>query len=457
MPALLCRICIAGVAATLMLLAASPASAQAEQEDYIEWLNRLIREITSARVNQRSNTNQAEAPTVSGNTTSLVDQSSASDLVGLALNLAGLGGGTTEDARDVNAISVTVSAYALYAALRGADHLDPAFYSAHRAWRNVSFTLGFENDEEPAPGAEPDRATLAGVKVLLWNRRDASHPCYWNPNLGCYSPAMKTLQDNLVRAAGAFSRLDDAARVLLYRRVAAGLGLEPLPEDRPEAERQALTEAEATQLRRRLLREFSNAHLADTDRFQAVLRVLGPEGQTVVRELLEERIAPFQELDEASIEAVEAVRRAPQISIAALTRQSRDDPDEYRAEAIFDYGVAPRVNFTANGAFLYRDNKIGMDLRGGSLGLQFRLQLTPERRLAGPQPVTLSGAFSANWIAETDSIYKGQFKLTIPIVDGLNLPVSFTYANRTALIDETEVRGQFGFTFDLSRLMALYR
>ena len=50
-------------------------------------------------------------------------------------------------------------------------------------------------------------------------------------------------------------------------------------------------------------------------------------------------------------------------------------------------------------------------------------------------------------------IGKGQAKIKIPIADGIDLPISLTFANRTELIDEKEVRGQFGFTFDLSRLV----
>jgi hypothetical protein len=50
--------------------------------------------------------------------------------------------------------------------------------------------------------------------------------------------------------------------------------------------------------------------------------------------------------------------------------------------------------------------------------------------------------------------YKGQFKFSIPILDGIDFPVSFTFASRTELVKEKEVRGQFGFTFDVSRLIA---
>ena len=48
----------------------------------------------------------------------------------------------------------------------------------------------------------------------------------------------------------------------------------------------------------------------------------------------------------------------------------------------------------------------------------------------------------------------GQFKLTIPINGtGIKIPISLTFANRSELIKESTVRGNFGFTFDLNRLL----
>jgi hypothetical protein len=46
-------------------------------------------------------------------------------------------------------------------------------------------------------------------------------------------------------------------------------------------------------------------------------------------------------------------------------------------------------------------------------------------------------------------------KLTIPmpgVLAGLKIPLSVTFANRTELIDEKEIRGNVGFTLDLSKL-----
>ena len=37
---------------------------------------------------------------------------------------------------------------------------------------------------------------------------------------------------------------------------------------------------------------------------------------------------------------------------------------------------------------------------------------------------------------------------------GMQLPLSFTFANRTELVKEKEVRGNFGFTFNFDSLLS---
>ena len=47
-----------------------------------------------------------------------------------------------------------------------------------------------------------------------------------------------------------------------------------------------------------------------------------------------------------------------------------------------------------------------------------------------------------------------QAKLVIPIgKTGIELPLAISWANRTELIKATDVRGQFGLTFDLAQLL----
>jgi hypothetical protein len=51
----------------------------------------------------------------------------------------------------------------------------------------------------------------------------------------------------------------------------------------------------------------------------------------------------------------------------------------------------------------------------------------------------------------------GQIKLTVPFLDGIKFPISMTFANRTELVREKEVRGNFGFTFDMDKILAKFK
>ena len=53
-------------------------------------------------------------------------------------------------------------------------------------------------------------------------------------------------------------------------------------------------------------------------------------------------------------------------------------------------------------------------------------------------------------LAQHGAIRVFQAKLTIPLNDsGIQIPISFAYGNRTELLNQTERRLNFGFTFDL--------
>ena len=158
-------------------------------------LNALIR--AKARVDQTDNTKQTETPSLGANSTSLVDQSSASDLIGLATNFAGLSASSSDNQKETSSIAVTTSAYALLAAMNRVDPLNPVFYDNHRAWRNFSVTLGYD-DEDQADGTK-QRAKLFGAKFLLINKRD--------PNLERNKKAIDTLTASLANATASFGNL----------------------------------------------------------------------------------------------------------------------------------------------------------------------------------------------------------------------------------------------------------
>jgi hypothetical protein len=51
--------------------------------------------------------------------------------------------------------------------------------------------------------------------------------------------------------------------------------------------------------------------------------------------------------------------------------------------------------------------------------------------------------------AADDNVGQLNFKVNFPLTDTISIPISLTYANKKALLqDESEIRGYIGFTFD---------
>src|SRR5262245_47290121 len=157
-----------------------------------DWLNCTIQDRAKVAVNVRSNSNQDEAPNVSANTSSLVDTSSASDLVGIALNLSGLSGSTqSKDSSDTTSTSATVSTYALYSAVTGEDPLDPGRYcrEASKVTRSLTWTLGYDDQSTEPNGSKSSGPIIAGAKWLAWNGRDVCDPTAFAPVTAALIPA----------------------------------------------------------------------------------------------------------------------------------------------------------------------------------------------------------------------------------------------------------------------------
>ena len=455
---------------------AAPAVAVPQGNDFNNWLNNRIEErikaVTQARIDQNSNVNQTEAPSISDNSTSLVDQSSSSDLIGVALNLAGLGGGTNNSNADKNSAAVTATAYSLYSAFRGEQPLDPSFYNRHRNWRRLSFTLGFEKNQTNALGQPVEDTTIAGAKFLIIAGRDAAR----NPK------EFTAVYQYLKAAAVSLARLNREIRdAVLFKDPALRNKLRIVEEVRAYANSPAASQAlNANRLQdlknlvsqpveiwfdpeetdsarlnaRRVILDFVQNKYFDETGLPLLLAALDEDALKQIDQLIDARVDAFTNLNNASRRAIEKIRRAPQFSLSFQSKQRKAGIDEYTGEAIFDYGVHDRVNLTLNGGYFYKNSTvIGGDLRGANFAGQLQFQLTPEKSLAGRSPLYFFLASEGNWASAVPFTYKLQGKVKVPLMDGIDFPISLTYANRTNLIDEKEVRGQFGFTFDTAKLL----
>jgi hypothetical protein len=378
-----------------------------------------------AKLNQKNNTNQTEAPSVSGNTDSLVDQSSASDFIGVALNAAGLT--SNSDEMDTTSTSFTVSAYSLYAAAKRHDPLDPAFYNTNSEWRKLSFTVGWEFPEEDG-AASGERAIIFGTKYLIWNRRDATHPAYQGK--------WRELEKAALRVTKADVKISNEVETFVLNTLSG-------TDNAGDPKR--------TQLEGRLLRDF-----------QSVLKELG-DGHLLgaIDEIIKGNISASVDFLFQNQELINSVRNGPQFSIAYLSKLRKEDgTDEYRLQAILDYGIPKltNLNVSMNASFDYKNNKmLGGDERGGRFAAEGKYQVRDTKLDEKKEPITISFGGEGQWMNGCPPTYRTQVKITIPLINGINLPISGTWASRTDLIDESDVRGRVGFTFDLAKLAAGFR
>lgn len=405
----------------------APNSLFAQNQTLNDWLSKTIHAKVRARIDQRSNTKQTESPSQSTNSTSLVDQSSASDLLSTAINLAGLSNNSTDNGSSPKSVSVTASTYSVYALLKQQDPMDADFYNKNAAWRRVSLTLGYDN--EASQTAATTRATIAGFKVLLVDHRDLSS-CPINLSDPKFSSGHCSKQkeqfEQLQNATLAFGRVEDQIAAYLWALPAARGNYPNMNE---------------------MLLHFSD-----------VLAALGTAGQKDLDRMVDAQLQPFLDLDTATTNAIEQIRKAPQFSVSfTSTTRPGTGTNEYVGESIFDYGVANRINLTLNNTFNYKDMKsMGGISHGSKFVGDLQFQLTKEKRLTGRGPVTFDLSGEGDWMTKTSPTYQGQIKVKIPIAEGIDLPISITFANRTDLIKERDVVGKFGFTFDTAKLLSLF-
>jgi hypothetical protein len=555
--------------AILLFLVSAQLVARAQgcstSPDLTSCVNARVVELVKAKTDQNSNTKQAETPSSSSNSSSLVDQSSASDLFGVGLNLAGLSGNSNSTDNQPNSVSVTTSAYALYAAFKGVDPLNPDFYNTHRDWRRFSVTLGY--DEEKLSSGDTQKAKLFGIKYLVINHRDPNRKEFQE---AIRSELLTALGNSTISFAdvinkvktfiftndavvsthmkGAFAEFLNqketdvklatftAAKIALNARQTAVTSpndrqavkntatqtsiaelnshrtvdgnaaasevidaVEKAAADRSKTAQDVADAAQAAADKYAITADAKKIHIAElksqdirtlftfengftasnSDQvllefrenfintymtgpgFEKIKAVLGDSlTEEIDKELQDAK--NFVELRKVSLEIIDKIRTAPQLSIAYFTKQRKEGIDEHKAEVIFEWGIAPKWNLTANAAFQYNDSRvIGGDTRSGTFAAQFRYRVNHNDRdlaslLQNHSPIFFDLSAEGSRANGKPTILKAQAKLTIPLWDtGIQFPISVTLANRTELVKEKEVRGNFGFTFDFSKLLSV--
>ena len=188
--------------------------------------------------------------------------------------------------------------------------------------------------------------------------------------------------------------------------------------------------------------------------------------------------------DKARLRLFEAMRQKPLFAFEYVNTRTKDIPDSSTLRFIAEGQWGSRVDLTANAAVTLqnsgsvplpeptdvggrRDFQVSgqMDVPLGSL----EKRLGPAPGISAPvlavaflsQKLTDRAAvsFAGNsFTVEPGWIHAVQAKLTITVKgSGVKVPLSLSYANRTELLKEKDVRGHIGVTFDADVLTSMVR
>jgi hypothetical protein len=431
---------------TLSLICLSALALGQSEPGVNGWIDKQIDTILdkqSVGQNGQGSDRQKESPSADPRSTSLVDQSSATDFFSVAANVLpvtpGLSqfisstGSTTSDNGATGSTTATASLYALMAGLNKISPTDPKFYAGHALSRRFSFTIGTAASKQATENTDKP-ATVYGAKVLLINDREL----YKKKNL----EKLKEVQEANAGAAKASAALKLQIKELIFASLnpPSAVGAQGQPADLNK------------------FASFISEHLATDADFQATLSSLSPKTKKRIQALIENSIAAFSQERAILQEKYDQISKAQQLSIS-YTADIRDAKgnNDHRIGLIFDYGLSPRINWTVNASGDYTDRKSATDSKGGRFATSFQGDLTKSDSAWGKTPIRLTFSGEAKWLTSQKPQYTFESKLSIPLASGIDLPVVYRYANRIAQINQTDSEARLGLSVDISRLAQAFK
>jgi hypothetical protein len=229
--------------------------------------------------------------------------------------------------------------------------------------------------------------------------------------------------------------------------------------------------------------EQTNGLLADAATIEQAAQIIRSQADLIPVELVSEETVSavekfaqgFQQYEEAKNRLLDKIARGKILTFEYVNRREINAPDTSNFNFIAATGTGRRVSLTANGSItIFHKRPVPLTLTDPRLGrvrdFQFAGQVDIPFSVGdlGQFDFWFSGRYErlmedastqvGTIIPNTKGdIAVGQFGLNIPIKGlGMKFPISFTFANRTELIKEKEVRGNFGFTFNLDTLLSKF-
>jgi hypothetical protein len=191
---------------------------------------------------------------------------------------------------------------------------------------------------------------------------------------------------------------------------------------------------------------------------------LSEEDLIALDRIIGEEIGALVDLNSMTADILERAQTGPQLALIATYKDLPGSGHSYLGEMTFDYGLSDKLTLTLNGSYESTDGddsaqtlaEAAADHSKDSWKVagQLRYRLTKETPTRKAMYLDLAGDRTDS---DGELSYKIQAKTALPLTGGISIPVSVTYASDADLIQEDDVRGQVGFSIDLSKLVESLR
>lgn len=321
-----------------------------------------------------------------------------------------------------------------------------------RFLRRFSFAASFDTDRGSQPGVftgmKEQLSEISG-RAVLYDKRD--------PRRGEYK---KDWEDFLTNAAQSFLTTDAAVRgVLLDTSTAVSFWKDPAMNSWFVETQKALAAASPDQVEDILIKQLNDLPI---DKLSSDFNSELAKFETQFNLFLRDRNAILKKIGKAGV-----------LTLDYSNQRNINKPDLSNFRLVGEKGfLNGRLDVTGNASLsAFNTRPVGSNigrLRDAQAALQIDRTFGSAERTG---VFVLSFGYKYQHLAENSmtqvgtivpntkgNISVGQLKLTVPIKGlGIKFPISVTFANRTELVKEKTVRGNFGFTFDLDSIFAKFK
>jgi hypothetical protein len=222
--------------------------------------------------------------------------------------------------------------------------------------------------------------------------------------------------------------------------------------------------------------QYIDGEQAKIAKTQAVVSSVGTFQQSA-SDLIKVNSSLYSELAHSPTFSVEySLDRQPMVQAMASTSapsntaasSMMNTPDLHTARLIHAWGY---YTLNASATFFGKKSAAMPDVwRDLQFGAKIDIPFSGIANVVDKGTLTLSGLFvdlhqmplginlMVNGVSVTQpgkiGLFQGKYSVPLGNGSGVQLPISFTYSNRTDLIKESSVQGNIGITFDLSKLIA---